>query len=148
MTLPNSTTREPVIAPVEDKRLDRLLDYTKFHIGIYLSIGGGLVALIGSASKADEHAFLGKFIGSHWALAVALALMLLSGLAGGIIASCCTQFHTFEDVWNEKHGPHKLKLLKGQTWAVIEHSTFWLSLLAFGYAILSAKGVIEWLFKS
>jgi hypothetical protein len=114
--------------PTEDKRLDRLLDYTKFHIGVYLSIGGGLIALIGSASKADEKAFLGSLIGYHWALAVALVLMAVSGLAGGIVASCCTQFHTFEEVWNEKHGPHKFKVATGKTWAFIEHSTFWASL--------------------
>ena len=139
----------PSDVPVQpdDKRLDRLLEYTKFHIGIYLSIGGGLVALIGSASKSSEQDFLGKFIGSHIALAVALLLMASAGLAGGIIASCCTQFKTFEQVWGGEHGPHKLKLFSGQTWAFIEHLSFWLSMAAFGWAVLSAPGVVTWLFQ-
>ncbi len=132
----------------EDRRLDRLLDYTKFHIGIYLSIGGGLVGLIGYASNDESRGFLNQFIGSRVALLVALFLMICSGLAGGIIASCCTQFHTFEDVWNRRQGPYKCKIFKGETWASIEHFSFWLSLFAFGYAILSAPGVLNWLFKS
>jgi len=52
----NETPVAPVTLPTErldDKRLDRLFKYTKFHIGIYLSAGGGLVALLGSADKID-----------------------------------------------------------------------------------------------
>ena len=40
----NETPVAPVTLPTErldDKRLDRLFKYTKFHIGIYLSAGGG-----------------------------------------------------------------------------------------------------------
>ena len=38
---------------MEDKRLDRLFEYTKFHIGIYLSAASGLVALIGLSAKPE-----------------------------------------------------------------------------------------------
>jgi hypothetical protein len=135
------------LAPKEDPRLDRLLDYTKFHIGIYLSVGGALVGLIGLASKTNEMQFLQKLVGQHHVgLAVALALMVVAGLAGGIIASGCTQCTTFEQVWAERHGPHKLTLLTGQTWAFIEHVCFWLSLLSFALTVLIAPGVSSWLF--
>jgi hypothetical protein len=116
-----------VPAQEDDKRLDRLLEYTKFHIGSYLSIGGGLVALIGSASKAQEQAFLSRLVGSPGALALALVLMAIAGLSGGVIASCCTQNHTFESVWHKRQGPYKAEWIKGQTWACIEHISFWLS---------------------
>lgn len=144
--MPVETATSETRTPVEDTRLDRLLEYTKFHIGIYLAVGGGLVTLIGSASKADEKDFLSNFIGSHGALAFALLLMAVAGLSGGIIASCCTQHHTFERVWCERQGPHKLRWFTGQTWAFIEHFSFWLSMVAFAYAVLSAPRVVKWLF--
>jgi hypothetical protein len=84
MTNPVEVER-PLSAPVEDKRLDRLLDYTKFHVGIYLSIGGGLMALLGAASKADEKTFLNAFIGNPKALALAFLFMVLAGFAGGLM---------------------------------------------------------------
>jgi hypothetical protein len=43
-----STKREPI---GDDKRLDRLFEYTKFHIGIYLSAGAGLLALLTTEGK-------------------------------------------------------------------------------------------------
>jgi hypothetical protein len=132
-------------APAEDKRLDRLLDYTKFHVGIYLSIGGGLVALIGASSKAEEKTFLKAFIGSPKALALALFFMVLAGLAGGIIASGCTQCRTFEELWRNRQGPYRLRLLTGESWALVEHGSFWISLLLFTYAVLSAPAVCKWL---
>ena len=133
------------IVPPEDKRLDRLLEYTKFHIGIYLSIGGGLVTLISVASVPEQGKFLDGLIGAHWALAVALAFMAVAGLAGGIVASSCAQFETFTKVWNRKLGPHKLQLFTGETWAFIEHSAFWASIFALVYAVLSKKEVVAWL---
>lgn len=144
-----ATENAPVAAPLpnaslEDKRLDRLLDYTKFHIGIYLSAGGGLVALIGSASKASEQDFLRRLIGCPFALGLALAFMIFAGFAGGIIASCCTQIRTFEDLWEKRQGPHNFKWFKGSTWALIEHGSFWISLMFFGYAVLSASDVRKW----
>ena len=135
-------------SPAEDKRLDRLLDYTKFHVGIYLSIGGGLVALIGAASKAEEKAFLSAFIGSPKGLALALLFMVLAGLAGGVIASCCTQYRTFDELWSQCQGPYRLKLLTGEKWALVEHGSFWISLLLFGYSVLSAPAVATWLLRA
>jgi hypothetical protein len=49
---------------MEDKQLERLYDYTKFHIGIYLSSGGGLAALISAAAQHDKApAFIACLIG-------------------------------------------------------------------------------------
>jgi hypothetical protein len=140
------TNQSQVVPPlIEDKRLDRLLDYTKFHVGIYLSIGGGLVALIGAASKAEEKSFLNLFVGSRIALALALLFMVVAGIAGGVIASCCTQHRTFEALWCRPQGPYRTKILTGEGWAGLEHGAFWVSLLFFAYAILSAPTVCAWL---
>jgi hypothetical protein len=126
----------------DDKRLDRLLDYTKFHIGIYLSIGGGLVALLGSSANIQ---FLDRLIGSPPALALALIFIVVAGIAGGIIASCTTQYRTFDDFWSKCQGPHTSKLFTGKTWVLIEHGSFWISLFLVAYSILSAPAVWTWL---
>jgi len=101
-----ATNQSQVVPPsIEDKRMDPLLDYTKFHVGIYLSIGGGLVALNGAASKAEQKSFLSLFVGGRIALALALLFMVVAGIAGRVIASCCTQYRTFEELWPRRQGP-------------------------------------------
>jgi hypothetical protein len=125
----------------DDKRLERLFDYTKFHIGIYVSAGGALVALIGVAAQYPNTVKQG--IGSPRALVYAVAAMALAGLGGGVITSATTQHVSFQDVWNKQQGP--LKLFRGKTWARIEHYSFWLSLGLFTYAILTAPKVRDWL---
>lgn len=146
MATSTDSTPSTSATPAHDKRLDRLLDYTKFHVGIYLSIGGGLVALIGAASKAEDETFLKEFVGSPKVLALALLFMALAGLAGGIVASCCTQYQTFEELWTKPQGPSRRKWLTGESWAFVEHAAFWLALLLLAYAVLSAPSVLKWLY--
>lgn len=127
----------------EDRRLDRLLDYTKFHIGIYLSIGGGLVALLGS----NNITYVQNLIGCPKALVGGLFFMAIAGLAGGIIASSCASCCTFKDFWENPQAPYMLNWLikvKGQTWTFIEHWSFWIGLGLITYAVLSAGSVYAW----
>jgi hypothetical protein len=127
----------------EDKRFDRLLDYTKFHIGIYLSIGGGLMALLGS----KEIAYVRDLIGSPWALLGGLICMGIAGMAGGVIASSCTQFVDFDTFWTGKvkQGPYKFKWMTGQAWAFLEHSAFWIGIGLMVWTVLTSKSVSTWL---
>lgn len=130
----------------DDDRLDRLLEYTKFHIGIYLSSAGGMVAIVAAAAaEKNKLEFLSGLFAHPWALGVATVLMAIAGAAGGIIASCCTQCQTFNELWNERQGPHTLKLLRGQYWAMIEHGSFWLSFAFIAYSVLSSPSVSRWL---
>ena len=130
---------------MEDKRLERLFDYTKFHIGIYLSAGGALLTLIALAAEKDKATFVGKLVGSPPALAASLLSMLFAGACGGVIASASTQCNTYEELWLGRHGPFGSQLLKGKAWAGLEHGAFWLSVIAFCYAVLSAAAVHQWL---
>jgi hypothetical protein len=119
----------------EDKQLARLYDYTKFHIGIYLSFAGGIAALLGS-EKAGW--FVSTLVASNKRfILVALVLMVLAGMCGGVVASSSIECKTFEDFWNKKHGPQSISLLKfrGAMWAMLEHLFFWLSLLVLGYTV-------------
>lgn len=126
----------------DDKRLERLFDYTKFHIGIYLSAGGALVTSLGLA--AQNESFVNRLVGSPLALVLSLLTMAVAGLAGGVIASSATQARTFDDLWRQPQGPYKSKWFSGQTWACIEHLAFWCSLALFAYSVLCAPSVIQW----
>lgn len=130
---------------MDDKRLDRLFDYTKFHIGIYISASGGLVTLIGLSAKAEEGRFIANLVGSPIALLISLGLMVLAGAAGGVIATSCTESRTFDDFWDNPQGAFGWKPLNGKRWPRIEHLLFWLSAICFAYAILSAPPVTKWI---
>lgn len=131
----------------EDGRITRLLDYTKFHIGIYLSSAGVMVTLVAAAADGSKLSFIRSLFAAPWALAVAAVFMTIAGAAGGIIASSCTQCRTFEELWNQRQGPHTLKLLKGCHWALVEHGSFWISCLFLAYSVLSSITVCKWLFS-
>ena len=118
----------------EDGRLNRLLDYTKFHIGVYLSAGAGLLALMNVALKVgtitgDGAALIKLLVGNRYTLFVSLILMLLAGFAGGVVASACTKVTEFEKLWNAPVGPWPH--FHGEKWANIEHTSFWISIVIF-----------------
>jgi len=110
------------------KRIERLFSYTKFHIGFYITFGGGFVALA-KASAGERSPFRGVVVNPEL-LGAAVALMALAGFAGGVVASSTTQCTTFDEFWGGKWGPYRSKLLYGEDWAALEHWTFWLSLAA------------------
>ncbi len=126
-------------SPAEDKRLDRLYDYTKFHIGIYLSAASGLATLLGSKEAGWV---ISTIIGNQYLLYLAFFLMVLAGMCGAIVATSITECQTFNEFWKEKeHAPTTLKCLKGtgQCWVAREHAFFWASLL-----VLAASILIHW----
>jgi len=129
----------PASASTEDKRLERLYDYTKFHIGIYLSSAAGLAALLGSK---DAGWIISTLIGNQYLLYIAFFLMVLAGMCGGIVATSITECQSFNEFWSEKkHAPSTLKVwkAKGQNWVAREHGFFWASLI-----VLAASILIRW----
>ena len=130
------------IGQEDDGRLDRLFNYTKFHIGIYLSIGGGIAALFGSAEHVEG---LKKVIGSPSALLIGLVCMAIAGFAGGIIASSTTQHRLFENLWDHPTGPFRAEWMTGEWWAFIEHAAFWAGLIAIVVAVMSGQPVWSWI---
>ena len=119
----------------EDKQLARLYDYTKFHIGIYLSSAGAIAALLGT-EKTDL--FLSELVAPNkTAFYFALFFMTLAGMCGGMVASSTIECASFTGFWNEKHGPQVFPrlVMYGRKWAMLEHAFFWVSLLILGYAV-------------
>lgn len=130
----------------EDKRLERLYDYTKFHIGIYLSTAAGIATLLGSEKTGW---FIAALIteNNKIPLYFALGLMILAGMCGAVVASSTIEHQKFEDFWHKPQGPQSVPFLRanGATWAAWEHFFFWISLLvlsvsvAWGFAKVSSK---------
>ncbi|WP_445368188.1 hypothetical protein ACH5Y9_01090 [Methylomonas sp. BW4-1] len=130
---------------MDDKQLERLYDYTKFHIGIYLSFAGGLGAFISAAGK-PEQIFLRSMIGFPWAIILALLFMVGAGMAGGIIATSTIESKTYSDFRSTLQGAYGIKPFLGETWVAIEHASFWLSLFFLAIGIFSAEDVRKWVF--
>jgi hypothetical protein len=131
----------------EDKRLARLYDYTKFHVGIYLSFAAGISALLGTEKTGW---FVATLVSENRPLLYcSLLLMLLAGMCGGIVASSTIECEAFDDFWTKPQGPQALSRLSrrrflhwlrrlcfhGSTWAMLEHIFFWASLLFLAYAV-------------
>jgi len=119
----------------EDKRLARLYDYTKFHIGIYLSFAGGLAALLGTENAGLVLSSLVE--PNKCKLYLALGLMILAGMCGGVVASSAIEHEKFDDFWSKDQGPQIVPFLAfaGKRWAAAEHAFFWLSLLVLAYTV-------------
>lgn len=112
-----------------DKRLELLLDYTKFHIGIYVSIGTGLVTAL-----AFDRAQHGRLLGcnAYWLFVAAILLQALAGLGGGLVCASLINYTSFEKFNRTKIGP-----LYPRCWEKIEHLAFWLSM-----AVAAIAGVL------
>ncbi len=120
-----------------DPRLERLYDYTKFHLGVYLGFASGIVALIAAAAESDDSTDLIASLVEHpMVLAYSLVAMTVAGVSGAVVATTCVRVASFTEVWDEPCGPLKIELLKGETWAAIEHMSFWVSLLCLAISIL------------
>lgn len=132
----------------EDKRLERIYDYTKWHMGIYFSAAGALTAGIGYLAERKEPQAPLPLIDHPWILLLAIVFMLLAGVCGAMVASSCTECNTYEELWDGKHGPYSLKLYPGRIWARCEHSFFWLGVLSLISCILCTKAVWAWLLYS
>lgn len=117
-------------AKFEYEKVKTLFDYTKFHIGLYTTLGTLIVGVINIELPVEAH--LSFCPGLLWA---AVLFIVIAGLAGGIVASTLPEqrslpvfferrigFWFWDEVWS------------GRTWTRIEHTAFWLAL---SFALLS-----------
>jgi hypothetical protein len=116
-----------------DPRLERLYDYTKFHIGVYILAASTMVAIAGSADSSD---FIKDLVKHRSLLMWAIAMIGIAGGAGGVIVSSCAIAGTFDEVWNQRIGPWRLRIMSGWRWAIVEHGAFWLSAVLVAAAAL------------
>lgn len=116
---------------MEDKRLDHLLTYTTFHIGVYITLSG---AIIGSS-------LAGHLNGLVFRLSV--ACFVVSGISAGVIGSNIPDFPNFDSFAKTKIGFWSFRPFIYSTWARIEHLTFWIGVapVIAWFLICGAKGL-------
>jgi hypothetical protein len=114
-------------ANVELERLKLLFDYTKFHIGVYLTLGGTLVGILNSRVGASVRP------GLIWA---SLGCIAVAGAAGGVIASNIPSFKDATESGFEQApiGLWGWQTLTGAHWMTVEHLAFWSALLLIALA--------------
>ena len=108
-----------------DDQLKTLFDYTKFHIGVYITLGSGIAGVLAYEASHTDFS-LGCY--ARWGFRLSLLLLALAGLGGGIIAGNLIDFTTLADF-------RKAFIYWGKTsvfWERLEHWSIWLAALAAG----------------
>jgi hypothetical protein len=112
--------------------MNLLFEYTKFHIGIYLTLAAAFITL-GTSKFSGK---LPKFKpGLVWAAVISIAI---AGFAGGVVASSITQSPSTSvpEFLKQPTGPWSMTWWTGQTWTCIEHTAFWIGII---FVLLSFK---------
>ena len=104
------------------EQLRLLFDYTKFHIGLYSSIAGVLVAAL-----ATKHAEGWRVW--RWPLAFAVIAIVIAGLAGGVVAASVVSMTDVSNFWDKPIGPYATTSFTVREWTYIEHSAFWVAVV-------------------
>jgi hypothetical protein len=107
---------------VEDHRLELLMTYTTFHIGLYMSLVGALIA----AEKFE--------IFSSGAVRFSIICFLIAGACGGLIAVNVAEFDLAHHHISDFYHGYKLhfwcfETLPYAVFAFVEHFVFWMGIL-------------------
>jgi len=141
----DATVTSAVLA-ADLRSLDLLFDYTKFHIGLYLSLSSAFITV--ASVKRGETFVLNVNRNCVW---LAIAGFMVAGFAGGVIASSITQCFGYvqstlpgrcsstEAFLGQRLGPMEVKWFFGRTWTQIEHGAFWFGLLMAAASFLTAR---------
>ncbi len=121
-------------------QLDRLFDYTKFHIGFYATVITGLFAVIGFAVSNSQQQVLSRLL--PFAVATAI-LVLIAGAAGGAIASNIPDYRDFTSFAQDNLNVFGLETMRYKTWAHIEHVAFWLAVAVATIGFLSLPCTVK-----
>ena len=111
-----SESKQPNSKQPESKQLELLMQYTLFHIGIYITLIAGALAL-----QHFKEAFRDSLT-----LKFGLVCFLVAGACGGVIASQIPNFRCWDDFERTKLGPWGLGWMNYEDWARAEHLLFWI----------------------
>ena len=133
--LPNDFRLEIIKSRISarSKSLELLYDYTKFHIGLYLTLTASYIAV--ASVKLSDGKGTTQFLDTDpYLMTFAVVCFLLAGFAAGVIASSITQFTAggAKEFLASRIGPWNSKLVYdiGKNWTYLEHTAFWLGLFA------------------
>jgi hypothetical protein len=101
---------------MEDNRLDLLMTYTTFHLGVYISL---ITALIGVAVLGKAQSTFLRF---------SVACFLVAGACGTVLGSNIPEFTDFTLFSQTNIGPWGLALFTYWVWSTVEHLAFWVGI--------------------
>ena len=136
-TTGSTETKLAVDGAARLKGLELLFDYTKFHIGLYLTLASVYITI--ATLRVKDMPLVP--LNSYW-MWMAIVAFMIAGLAGGIIASSISQWfgdkvNSADSFLKEPTGPSgigRLLQFTGKKWTQIEHWAFWMGLV---FAVLS-----------
>jgi hypothetical protein len=132
--------------PPQLEQIKLLYDYTKFHIGLYITLLSAIATAFALTLPTRRYLYLLSFI-------VIAGLLIRAGLAAGYIATGLLDIHQPYLLWKSREGSQEpedfrdLRTRQKRTlreWINIEHRSFW---WAVGIAMgsLLAIGTVEFI---
>ena len=100
-------------------QLKLLMEYTKFHVGMYTGLCAALGTMLGIEPLKRSVATLQPF------LLVTLVCFVVAGAFAGIVGSSLPYHTTWESFATANLGPWKRKWINALVCTHIEHSAFW-----------------------
>ncbi len=105
----------------DDKQLERVYDYAKFHIGLYTVVLGGVVGL--TFTDAMKKAVP---VGAAFAVLTVVTFCFAgAGFCGGVVASSVHEFTSYRTFMETPIGPEGRIKQRPDVWLRREHRAFW-----------------------
>ncbi len=123
----------PADGNAELEKLKLLYDYTKFHVGIYITSDGILAALIAASDKDFPLQF-----NRTWLIA-AVIFIAIAGFAGGVLLSSMCHENSLAVFWGKELGPFRARWWRAEKWSYLEHTAFWVAIGCALFAFLCPK---------
>jgi hypothetical protein len=124
-----------------DDQLKALLDYTQFHIGMYVTLSGGIVGVFANDGLKQRYVRFVPF------MVISFFCFFFAGVFGGLIGSSIPNFTNFEVFMSSEIGPWRTAFLSARNCATLEHTAFWLgstvALLGLCYVLLTDKAAAK-----
>jgi len=95
-----------------DDQLKQLLEYTRFHLGMYTTLATVIIAAYFHKNIPTDHA--------------AMLPWLKASLVCFLVASSIPDYRSFRRFSRARLGPWHLKLIPARVCSHIEHTAFWL----------------------
>jgi hypothetical protein len=106
------------------EKLKLLMDYTIFHVGVYITLSTLLISLLGLKGFKEHTVLLRPYL--VWTL----GCFIVAGALGGLIAGSLPYYENFSELQEAKLGPWFLPGIIPFRWcANLEHTAFWLGIV-------------------
>jgi hypothetical protein len=120
---------------VRVQNLGLLMDYTKFHIGLYITLFSAIAAVLTAANGQWLRALPAA---SLLGLRIGAVSLIVAGAAGGIIGSSIPEAPDWKTFRQTPLGPAWVEnpIWAYDRWAAIEHGAFWITIVVVAASLI------------